>query len=84
MDYLSIVFRVNHIARGMYYLSSEGIVHCDLATRNILVSPSQDSNPFNQYSVKITDFGLAKDSTAAKGDSPLPSTHQSMFFNIFN
>lgn len=40
------------IARGMDYLESRGIVHCDLAARNVLVQSPQV--------VKITDFGLAR------------------------
>lgn len=40
------------IARGMEYLESMRIVHCDLALRNILVK--------SQNEVKICDFGLAQ------------------------
>ncbi|XP_047996645.1 tyrosine-protein kinase hopscotch [Leguminivora glycinivorella] len=40
------------IASGMDHVSSKGIVHRDLATRNILV--------VNKYHVKISDFGLAR------------------------
>lgn len=39
------------IAKAMDHLSSLGIVHCDLATRNVLVR-----NPLH---VEVTDFGLA-------------------------
>ncbi|XP_062512469.1 fibroblast growth factor receptor 4-like [Corticium candelabrum] len=42
-----------HIARGMEYLSSRKILHCDLATRNVVV--------FEGDVLKICDFGMAKD-----------------------
>ena len=41
------------IAAGMNYLSSQGFVHRDLATRNCLVGHS--------YTVKIADFGMSRD-----------------------
>lgn len=41
------------IANGMDFLSNNRIVHRDLAARNILINEAK--------SVKICDFGLAKD-----------------------
>jgi len=41
-----------HIARGMEFLSSNGILHIDLAARNILLTQA--------LVAKIGDFGLAR------------------------
>ena len=41
-----------HIARGMEYVASQGIVHRDLASRNILVS--------DEMVCKVADFGFAR------------------------
>lgn len=43
---------IYHVAKGMEYISSQCIVHRDLASRNILVSP--------QKVCKIGDFGMAR------------------------
>jgi len=43
---------IYHVAKGMEYLSSQCIVHRDLASRNILVS--------SQKICKIGDFGMAR------------------------
>jgi len=40
------------VAEGMAYIHLKGIIHCDLAARNVLVG----ENNF----VKIGDFGLAR------------------------
>jgi serine/threonine protein kinase len=39
----------------MSYLHSQNIIHRDLATRNLLVSFSD-----NVYVIKISDFGMSK------------------------
>lgn len=41
-----------HIAKGMEYVSSQGIIHRDLASRNILVS--------KEKICKVADFGFAR------------------------
>lgn len=62
------------MAAGLQYLSSQGVVHRDVAARNVLVTlgrpgDSTDSlsengfyvNMGEQYVYKICDFGLARD-----------------------
>ncbi|KAH7293309.1 hypothetical protein KP509_28G020400 [Ceratopteris richardii] len=52
------------ILKGLAYLHEQGIVHCDIKSKNILVGPSGD--------VKIADFGAAR----RIGEEPLtPGTH---------
>eukprot|EP01118_Nematostelium_gracile_P006194 TRINITY_DN1994_c0_g1_i2.p1 TRINITY_DN1994_c0_g1~~TRINITY_DN1994_c0_g1_i2.p1 ORF type:complete len:370 (+),score=87.44 TRINITY_DN1994_c0_g1_i2:166-1110(+) len=55
------------IASGMSHLHSEGILHCDLAARNLLVTTNG-----HRLIVKIADFGLSRSleemSTEKSGD----------------
>ena len=44
---------VTQVADGMQYVEQQGYIHRDLAARNVLVGKN--------YSVKIGDFGLARD-----------------------
>ncbi|KAM4527516.1 tyrosine-protein kinase transmembrane receptor ROR2 [Odontesthes bonariensis] len=65
-DFLHII---TQIAAGMEYLSSNQVVHKDLAARNILV--------FDKLSIKILDLGLFRDVYSADyynlmGTSPFP------------
>jgi len=47
------------IASGVAYIHGRGIVHCDLAARNVMVTNEVD--PVLKIPVlKITDFGLAR------------------------
>lgn len=48
-----ILHRMTQICQGMAYLESQKIVHCDLATRNILVDKNADI-------CKVSDFGLVR------------------------
>ena len=59
----------NQILDAMIHLSERGIIHGDVAARNVLV--------FNHYHVKLSDFGLSHvaksvDMIAARATTPLP------------
>ncbi|XP_037340671.1 tyrosine-protein kinase transmembrane receptor ROR2 [Pungitius pungitius] len=65
-DFLHVI---TQIASGMEYLSSQQVVHKDLAARNILV--------YDKLSIKILDLGLFRDVYSADyynltGTNPLP------------
>ena len=50
---LSIIPEMFQIATGMRHIAAQGIVHLDLATRNILLTHPDEL-------VKIADFGLSR------------------------
>merc|ERR1719326_261796 len=57
------------VAAGLEYIHHQSIIHCDLAARNILVTPSGQ--------LKIADFGLARaadseDCDISKRQFPIP------------
>eukprot|EP01117_Protostelium_nocturnum_P010679 TRINITY_DN3844_c0_g1_i3.p1 TRINITY_DN3844_c0_g1~~TRINITY_DN3844_c0_g1_i3.p1 ORF type:complete len:341 (+),score=120.78 TRINITY_DN3844_c0_g1_i3:504-1526(+) len=57
---------LNKTARGVLHLHSEGIIHRDLASRNILLA--------NSFEPKVSDFGMstyASSMDAAETDGPL-------------
>jgi len=50
---LALQYRIlRGIARGLLHLHSEGLIHRDLASRNILLTANND--------VKVTDFGMSR------------------------
>ncbi|KAI9005694.1 kinase-like domain-containing protein [Hyaloraphidium curvatum] len=49
-----------HVARGLAFLHSKGILHCDVKGENALVDLSDPERPV----AKIADFGLAKTRTS--------------------
>lgn len=53
-DYLLEI--IKNIASGMEVLHANEILHCDLATRNVLISGSLNSS----ITAKIADFGLSQ------------------------
>jgi len=71
-DNRQFVGMATDIAAGMLHLHKEGIVHRDLATRNLLVKKIQRRVGVD-YEVKVTDFGLSRKSMTGttKADMPL-------------
>jgi len=60
------------VAQAMHALLWQGIIHCDLAARNVLVASFSATNP-NQILVKVSDFGLSKEAISFRGsESVLP------------
>jgi len=55
---LDLLSMTKDAASGMVYLHEQGIVHRDLALRNLLVT--QSDKPGTKYIVKISDFGMAR------------------------
>lgn len=55
------------VAAGMLYLSSLGIVHRDLASRNILLKEDLDDEQHRRFVAKVSDFGLSRIVTPQEG-----------------
>ncbi|KAG2716967.1 hypothetical protein I3843_03G153400 [Carya illinoinensis] len=71
LDESLIGYYAQHIVQGLDYLHSQGLVHCDIKGRNILISEDDGA--------KIADFGCAKwverrveeDKVVAIGGTPM-------------
>ena len=61
------------VADALHYIHSQGIVHCDIKTENILVA-EQAGTKRRQILVKLLDFGLARSLTGGRGSGPLSGT----------
>jgi len=53
-----LIYLAKDAAAGMNYLSGMGMIHRDLALRNILISNNPGKG--SKYLAKITDFGMAR------------------------
>eukprot|EP01134_Creolimax_fragrantissima_P003639 CFRG3639T1 len=58
IDVAERIFYGHQIGRGMAYIAARGVVHRDLASRNVMLGPRVPGS--NMYSVKLADFGLSR------------------------
>jgi len=65
LDALTCVKLAKDVAGGMSHIHNEGILHCDLACRNLLYSERGNG----RYLVKVTDLGLARIAEAGHYDA---------------
>jgi tRNA A-37 threonylcarbamoyl transferase component Bud32 len=61
------------VADALHYVHSQGIVHCDIKTENILIA-EQAGTKRRQIVVKLLDFGLARSLTGGRSSGPLSGT----------
>lgn len=61
------------VADALHYVHSQGIVHCDIKTENILLA-EQAGTKRRQIVVKLLDFGLARSLTGGRSSGPLSGT----------
>jgi Protein tyrosine and serine/threonine kinase/AAA ATPase domain len=76
---MELAYAIRDIAAGMAYLSSQSIVHGDLALRNCLVDgrlgPVSDPEARNARRILVCDFGLASATGGFSRDLPVPVRH---------
>jgi len=65
----TVVGLATDVASGMAHLHEEGIIHCDLACRNLLIVMGK-----NRVGVKVADFGLSKISESGVYDASSANT----------
>jgi tRNA A-37 threonylcarbamoyl transferase component Bud32 len=64
------------IARGMEYLHSQGVLHLDLKSHNLVLT--------DNYRIKVTDFGVARTQSDCDSLTPDPGTYRWMAPELFS
>lgn len=64
------------LARGLFYLHNQNVLHCDLKSANVLVGANND--------LKITDFGISKTKAASVASLNKTSYALEVIKNILN
>jgi len=75
LDAALVVSIAKQTSCGMLYLHSKGVLHGDLAARNLLYRTELASDGSARYIIKITDFGLS----VLTGDEPYEISATSSF-----
>ncbi|MBL0217478.1 MAG: protein kinase [Myxococcales bacterium] len=62
------------VADALHYVHSQGIVHCDIKTENILITEEEYEGKRTRMVPKLLDFGLARSLVASRASTSLSGT----------